>query len=76
MDTIAPLGQATLIPSPVRLDSIGTPRLATVGRPVFYVRPDITVTDWVLTSLQPALRYDRPAYALSMDSVGKTTLLL
>lgn len=56
MATIAPVGQATLTPFPVKLDSTGTPHLATVGRPVFYVLPDITVTDWVLTRLQPALR--------------------
>lgn len=56
MGTIAPVGQATLTPFPVKLDSIGTPRLATVGRPVFHVLPDITATDWVLTRLQPVLR--------------------
>lgn len=56
MGTIAPVGQATLTPTPVRLDTIGTTHLATVERPVFYVLLGITVTDWALTRLQLVLR--------------------
>lgn len=56
MDTTAPVGLATPTPFPVRLDCIETARSATAGRPVFDVHPDITVTGWGLTHLQPALR--------------------
>lgn len=46
MGTTAPVGLVTPTPTRVKLANIETTRLATVGRPVFYVHPDITVTDW------------------------------
>ncbi|KAE8295325.1 hypothetical protein D5F01_LYC06251 [Larimichthys crocea] len=60
-------GQGTPTPTPVCLVDIGTTHLVTVEKPVCYVHPGITATDWGLTC---------PQSALGAFTVQKAVLLL